>query len=407
MRILMVTTSYPLFPGDGTAPFIESIAAGIAERGHEVDVLLPEHERLRPDALSRERVRVVPFRYSPAAALSVWGYAQSLKADVGFKWRTLAVAPFAAFATRRATRERLRSVRYDLIHAHWAVPSGALVAGLSGSLPFVVSLHGSDVYVAERSALIARAARSAFDAAGAVTACSSDLQVRAVRLGADAARTRRVPYGVDTEEFSPRPPDVAARRRLGVSPGETLVVAVGRLVEKKGFAHLVDASAGLSGVRVAIVGDGDLDRDLAARARAANAPVLFAGRFSREETRDALAAADVVAVPSVVDAKGNVDGLPNVLLEAMASGRAIVASGVGGIPDVITDGENGRLVPPADADALREALRALAMDGALRERLGRAAREKTLRELTWPRLAAAMDEAYVSARTLAESRRVR
>lgn len=403
----MVTTSYPLFPGDGTAPFIESIATGVADRGHDVDVLLPEHPRLRARDLERPRVRVTPFRYSPAPSWTVWGYAQSLKADVGFRWRTLAVAPFAAFATRRACRDRLRSGRYDLVHAHWAIPSGALVADLVADLPLVVSVHGSDVFVAERSAPIGRAARTAFDAAGAVTACSSDLRSRAIGLGSAPDRTRVVPYGVDTECFAPRAGDPEMRRRLGAAGRERLVVAVGRLVEKKGFAHLVAAAAGLEDVRVAIVGDGDLADDLARRALDLRTPVTFAGRFSRDEIRDALAAADIVAVPSVVDAKGNVDGLPNALLEAMASGRPVVASRVAGIPDVITDGENGVLTPPGDAPALRAALRALADDAPRRARLGRAAREKVERELTWPRLAATLEESYAAARALAESRRLR
>lgn len=407
MRILMVTTSYPLFPGDGTAPFIESIATGVAARGHEVDVLLPEHPRLRPRELERGRVRLAPFAYAPTPAFAVWGYAQSLRADVGFKWRTLAVAPFAALATRRAVTRRLRETPYDVVHAHWAIPSGALVAGPSGSRPFVVSLHGSDVFVAERSAAIGAAARRAFRAAGAVTACSSDLARRAIALGAPADRVAVIPYGVDTSWFAPRPADAAMRERLGAKEGDVLVVAVGRLVEKKGFGHLVEAATSLRGVRVAIVGDGDLARELSERVRASGAPVTLAGRFSREETRDALAAADVVAVPSVVDSKGNVDGLPNVLLEGMASGRAVVASRVAGIPDVIEHGVHGLLVPPGDRRALREALRALADDHGARERLGRAARERAERDLTWPHLSAAMERAYASARALAESRRVR
>jgi glycosyltransferase involved in cell wall biosynthesis len=239
----MVTSSYPLFEGDGTAPFIEEIARGVAARGHEVDLILPAHPRLRRD--HEPHLRFFPFTYAPTPALRVWGFAQSMNADRGFKWKTLVVAPFAALATRRAVTRRLATESYDVVHAHWVVPGGVLARGpvTAARKPFVVSLHGSDVFAAERSALLGMAARRAFEAAGVVTACSSDLRDRATKLGARAERTRTVPYGVDVAFFradGSATPDSRAsmRQRLGASPTQTLIVAVGRLVEKKGFAHL-------------------------------------------------------------------------------------------------------------------------------------------------------------------------
>src|SRR5207253_2307807 len=141
----------------------------------------------------------------------------------------------------------------------------------------------------------------------------------------------------------------------------------------KGFAFLIEAAAKTGGVELAIVGDGDLRARLETQARELGVRVAFPGFLEREETASALAAADVVAVPSVVDSGGNVDGLPNTLLEAMASGRAIVASRVAGIPDVLKDDANGLLVPEKDAAALSAALRRLMREPETRDRLGRAA----------------------------------
>jgi glycosyltransferase involved in cell wall biosynthesis len=407
MKILMATSSYPLFPGDGTAPFIEEIARRLAGRGHEIDIVLPAHPRLRGREIDSPGVRLHPFRYAPHPSLSVWGFAQSLQADVGFKWRTLAVTPFAAFATRRAFARAAAARRYDIAHAHWVIPNAALVAGIARrrGLPFVVSLHGSDIAVAERGPLFAAAARRAFQAAHCVTACSSDLKTRATALGAARDSTRVLPYGVDVEFFSPGGPGPDVRKRLGAGDGDVLVVAVGRLVEKKGFDKLIGAAAGLDHVSVAIMGDGDLEPELRARTRDSGARVFFAGRGSREDIRSALRAADVAVVPSVVDSRGNVDGLPNALLEAMAAGAPIIASQVGGIPDVARNGVEARLVPPGDVMALRVALAELRDDPTLRRRLGASARARAVQELTWPRLAAALEETYASARTLAESPR--
>jgi glycosyltransferase involved in cell wall biosynthesis len=97
-----------------------------------------------------------------------------------------------------------------------------------------------------------------------------------------------------------------------------------------------------------------------------------------------------------------VDGLPNALLEAMAVGRPIVASRVAGIPDVVTDGVEGVLVPPGDATALRQALLGLAGDSERRSRLGRNARQRVERDLTWARVVTTLEECYVQAQTLAK-----
>jgi glycosyltransferase involved in cell wall biosynthesis len=242
-------------------------------------------------------------------------------------------------------------------------------------------------------------ARSTLERAARVTACSDDLRRRAVALGAAERRTTTVPYGVDAAAFA-SPADAETRERLGAPPGARLVLALGRLVEKKGFGPLVEAAAGLPGVHVAIAGAGDLQEALARRIAETAAPVRLVGPLDRAAVARALGAADVVAVPSVVDRAGNVDGLPNTLLEAMAAGRAVVASRVAGIPDVVEDGVNGLLVPPGDVAALRAALARLAGDDALRERLGAAARDTALRRHGWDRAGRRFEECYAEAAAL-------
>jgi glycosyltransferase involved in cell wall biosynthesis len=407
MKILMVTSSYPLFEGDGTAPFIEEIARSIAVRGHQVDMVLPAHPKL--SRIDEPGLRFFPFPYAPVPSLGVWGYAQSLDADRGLRWKTLMALPFAALATTGAVRRRLVRESYDIVHAHWVVPGAVLSRkpAASARTPLVISLHGSDVFAAERNALVGSAARRAFRAAGAVTACSSDLRDRAIALGARAETTGTVPYGVDADFFGSHDPlsdeqRAAMRRRLGASSSCTLVVAVGRLVEKKGFAHLIEAAGDAPELHVAIVGDGDLQSDLEARSRASRFPVTLAGRFSRSEIRDALRCADIVAVPSIVDSSGNLDGLPNALLEAMASGKAIVASRIAGIPDVVSDGVEGVLVPPKDAMSLRGALLRLHSDPMTRAELGQAAARRVSRDLTWDRVASTFEDCYVQAQALAK-----
>jgi glycosyltransferase involved in cell wall biosynthesis len=399
VNVLMVTSSYPRFPGDVVAPFIESIARGVAARGHRVDVVLPHHPELRRPP--GEPVSFHPYRYAPLDRWSRWGYAQSLRKDVSVRAGAFLLAPLVAFALRRTVADRIRETRYDVMHAHWVVPNAVLVAGLARShgLPLVVSLHGSDVFVAETLLPARILARRALRQAGAVTACSEDLHRRALRLGARPERTRTVPYGAE-DMGSPGIDAGAARARLGAPPGATLVLALGRLVEKKGFSYLIDAAARVPGVHVALAGAGDLESELRSQAARAGAPVRLVGALDRDSVAAALAAADIVVVPSVVDRAGNVDGLPNVLLEAMAAGRAIIASRVAGIPDVMTDGIDGVLVEEKDVPGLAAALARLAQDPARRERLGRAARATASARFGWDRAARAFEESYAAAAAL-------
>ena len=400
MRVLMVTSSYPKFPGDVTAPFIESIALGVASRGHEVDVVLPAHPELRRSAA--EPVRFFPYEYAPRPEWSQWGYAQSLRADVRVRGVAWLLAPLAGVAVRGAVAARLEERRYDAVHVHWLVPNAALVADIVSAhrAPLVVSLHGSDVFVAERLAPARWLARRALRAAGAVTACSSDLFQRALRLGAPAARTRVVPYGVDLQRFSPAVKAAGIRARLGVPEDAFLVLGLGRLVEKKGFRHLVEAAARTDGIHLLIAGEGDLRHDLQAQARAAGVAAHFPGALERDDMAAAIAASDVVVVPSVVDRAGNVDGLPNALLEALAAGKPVVASRVAGIPDVVEDERNGLLVPEKDERALAAALLRLRQEPETCRRLSAEARRRAEKALGWDAAARRFEECYAQAAAL-------
>ena len=139
MNVLMVTSSYPKYPGDVTAPFIESIARGVAARGHAVDVVLPYHAELR--RAKDEPVRFFPYHYAPVPSWNQWGYAQSLSADVKVKRLVYALAPLVAWALRRELASRLLERRYDVVHVHWVVPNGVFVRGIlkAHGLPVVIS----------------------------------------------------------------------------------------------------------------------------------------------------------------------------------------------------------------------------------------------------------------------------
>jgi glycosyltransferase involved in cell wall biosynthesis len=394
VRILTVSLGYPMYPGEETAPFMDGIVKGLAARGHTIDVVLPHHPDFRQPG--GNRVGFFPYRYSPSPRFSPWGFGHTFGPTSTIRWEVAPLLPLVAVALHRGVRRRLSAEKYDVLHAHWVVPNGWLSSSLARrhGVPLVVTLHGTDVAMAERYRILGGLARRTFDIADAVTATSDDLRLRSLALGADPNKAITTYIGVDTDLFSPRPPNTDLRRRLGAGPDTFLVVSVGRLASVKGFEYLIEAASKLRGATIAIVGDGELRPELARRSQESTTPVLLAGSMRHDRIADVMSAADVVVVPSVVDRAGRVDATTSTLLEALACGRPIVASRVGGIPEIITDGSNGLLVAPKDPYALAAAIERLQGDEILRREMALRGREYALDRLSWEATARAFETIY-------------
>ena len=396
MKILAVTSTYPRYPGDGVAPFVGSIVRGVADLGHEVHVLVPEHSGWRwPD--HDGRVTFHRYRYSPVRSWTPWGFSESLAGRSTIRKPLYLLAPVVAASAVRAARKILSGGGFDLVHTHWVVPNGPIGGLAAGATPLVVSMHGSDVAVSERSRALGRVARWTFERAAAVTAPSRDLLSRARELGAHEP-LELVPYGADEVVVSP---DAAAatRSRLGIARDNVLVAGIGRLVPVKGFDYLVQALAEASRdnprLRLVLVGDGSERTALAERAASLGVAdrVHLVGAVPHDDVPEYLAAADVVVVPSI-RFEGLVDGLPNVALEAMAAGKPLVATRVGGLPELVHDGRNGLLVEEKSASELASAILGLVGDAGLRARLGAAARDEIRAERSWESVARRFVEIY-------------
>jgi glycosyltransferase involved in cell wall biosynthesis len=412
MKICMLTSSYPKYPGETTAPFIEEIAAGLVRRGHTVHMIAPYHPEVQRAPVERG-IHLHFFKYSPVPALNVWGYAQSLRADVGLRGAALIAAPLALMSSMASLFAVTGNPKkyspsddgkpFDIVHAHWVLPNGppaSMIARLRG-LPLVISMHGSDVFLAERAVPLSLSAAQAYHSALGITACSGDLRSRAIRIGAPAERVQVIPYGVNPQEFQPDPEAGAiVRKQLGLGPEHQLIVTLSRLVYKKGLSFLIDAMPAVlaqhPNARLVIVGYGDLRDELEQQAIALGLgdKVLFPGQADREQAARYIAAADIYAVPSIRDQNGNVDGLPNSLLEGMGVGRPIVASAIAGIPEVIDNEVHGLLTPERDSQALAVAVNRILGDPAFAERMGQAARQRILHELTWDNTAERFEQVY-------------
>jgi colanic acid/amylovoran biosynthesis glycosyltransferase len=267
-----------------------------------------------------------------------------------------------------AQAARRRGIRH--LHAHFANAAGVVsrLAARAAGLSYSVTAHAKDIFHQDVDSGALRAMLD--DARAAITV--SDFNAAHLASLAPTAALHRVYNGIDLARYPYREP--------GDRPAR--VVAVGRLVEKKGFSVLVDACASLAAsgrsLRCDVIGDGDQREALEARVAAygLQGRVRLLGQLSQHEVRAAIAGAAVLAAPCIVGADGNRDGLPTVLIEAMALGTPCVATPVTGVPEAVTHDVTGMLVPERDPVSLAAALARLLDDAPLRVRLARAARAR-------------------------------
>ena len=392
MRIAVITSSYPRFAGDSTAPFVRSLAEELARRGHQVDVAAPYDISVVPEA--EAKVKVWRFPYILPKKWHILGHARSLEADAHLRPLAVILLPFFLLSGFFCLLKVTRRQKSEVIHAHWLLPNGLVAAWVAKlrKIPFVVSLHGSDMFVAGKNPLFKWTARWILKRAEGVSACSEELFDRAEALGA-GAKINVIAWGANPDCFKPVKNKAGIRQRYGWGENELVICSLGRMVYKKGFDRLVGAFANLKAerddLRLVIGGEGPVRAELLEQAQRLGIEnrLNLPGRIAWDNVADFLGAADIFVLPSVRDLNGNLDGLPTVLLEAMACGLPCIASEIGGVNLVIRDGENGLLVQPNSIPELESALRGLIFDRKKRKQLGEAARRDVIECFNWEHVA--------------------
>lgn len=369
MRIVQVAPYY--FPHlGGVESYMRSLCRELVRLGHEVMIYTAQHD---PRVRLAGRVEGIPVR----------------------RFRPVAM-PMATPITP-ALAHRLAGERWDIIHAHTPPPLtsyyAAKAARRSGT-PFVLTYHCDPILPSLAGRFAAWVYRWTL---GRYTLAAADKVIATTETYAATSRTLWpydtvvIPNGVDIGRFRPGLDGSAVRRRHSIAPGERVVLFVGRLTHHKGVDYLIRAAGHFPhGCRLLIAGDGPLRPSLAELAHRAKGRVLFAGAVSEEALPSYYAACDVLVLPSV----SRLEAFGIVLLEAMASGKPVIATDMPGMREVVDDGVEGYLVRPFDSDDIAKHVRRLLAEPEAAARMGVRGREKVEEKYSWRMLAGRVVEIY-------------
>ncbi len=382
LRVLFVTHNAPRYVGDASGSFVLRLAVALQEKGARVDIIAPGAVGLA----SREAIEGVSIArvcYAPEAKMTL-AYGGDMAERVSASWHGKRALLQLLLATRRATSKAIGNAMldgapYHIVHAHWWFPSGLAIWQLRARrvnrIPLVITMHGSDVRLAQRHRSAHPIMRTVLRQASVVTAVSNWL-AEGIRQVVTDARVPVSPMPVDTRLFHQE--DLPGVSHMGVPRNGVLFV--GRLNAQKGIADLLDAMAEpiLAGVPLHVVGDGPDREAMRARAEARGLTerVTWHGSLPQPALIPLYRRASVVAIPS----RG--EGLGLVAVEAQLSGTPVVAYADGGLPDVVQPNEGGTLVATGDVPALAERLAGIVYDPVLAQRLGQKAEAAMLAQFS-------------------------
>jgi glycosyltransferase involved in cell wall biosynthesis len=381
----MLTTSFPRWQGDFSGSFVESLSISLTELGVKVAVVAPGHTGA-PYREERGLLTIYRFVYMAPSRLQVLAY----EGGIPYKMRTshvarLEVIPFLASMYDLACRA---AKGCELVHVHW-IPTGVVGGAVARRLgvPMVLTVHGSDGAYLERRGLKKRISSFSLQSASHVIAVSEVLERKLLSFGVAPGDVSTIHNGVDPAAFSVVPDETGGRK----------ILWVGRMTEEKGVEFLIRAMKKVTRIHrdalLRLVGDGPergkLER-LTGELGLLNS-VSFVGQKSHSEMARFYARCDLVVLPSLSE------GLPAALLEAMASGKAVVASKVGGIPELISHGRNGFLVAPGSSDEIADGVIELLGRPEDMARMGVISRRLIENTHSWNSIASQVRSVYASA----------
>ena len=395
MKVLVIGSVYPRFDKDAEVPWLRTSVAHLKKAGVEIQVLAPSYKGLKSHEIDGTRVN--RFRYAPAS-WEILTHEEGAPSKMASRpWLQLLAIPYIINGFFKCLKI-CRKWRPDIIHAHWPFPHAYIALGAAKlfRIPLVLNFHGAELLLIRKKKWVKPLLKFAIGQAQAVFANSSFTagKIKAIR-NVDVEWS---PYGTTLDEDGGHPRNAPVAHAVN---GKFKVLFVGRHIERKGICYLIEAAKYLSADKfeIRIVGEGDLTEELKAQAAQLEgdknaASIVFTGKLVAPELAREYREANVFVLPAIVDHKGDTEGLGVVLIEAMELGLPIVASDVGGIPDVVVNDESGILVPEKDAVALADAIKHIESDPQYTSRLLEGARNRIVEHFTWDNITRRQIEIY-------------
>ena len=397
MRILHVVTAFPRAPGDIIAPWLIELLRRQRAAGLDVEVFAPAYRG--GGNTEFEGIPVHRFRYFPGRWEDLT-HDQGTVDRVGRSMRYKLMAPFYVLAGMRAAWRLARRREFDIVHVHWPVPHAlfgwAARRGSRGRTGLVTLWYGIELrWVKSRLPWLKQFLKRALRTSDQVVAISSYTAREIAELVHVPVRV--IPYGLGFAESLPG--GSAARRS---TDGTFQILYVGNLIPRKGVRYLIDALHRLPSTipaKLLILGEGTDRAKLEAQVHelGLDGRVEMPGRVPEPDLHRAFHEASVLVLPSIVDQRGDTEGLGVVLLEALSYRVPVIGSAIGGITDIIGDGETGLLVPPEDPTAIAKAIERIATDTAFAKRLAEAGSRRVREQFGWEAIIAAWQECYAAA----------
>ncbi len=398
MRILHVVTAFPRAPGDIIAPWLIELLRRQRAAGLEVEVFAPAYRGGGNNEF--EGIPVHRFRYFPGRWEDLT-HDQGTVDRVGHSIRYKLMAPFYVLAGMRAAWRLARRREFDIVHVHWPVPHAlfgwAARRGSGGRTRLVTLWYGIELrWVKSRLPWLKQFLKWALRASDEVVAISSYTGREIAELVHVPVRV--IPYGLGFAESLPNRAAAPSR----APDGTFLILYVGNLIPRKGVRYLIDALHRLPATipaKLLILGEGADRAKLEAQVRelGLDGRVTLPGRVPEADLHRAFHQAKVLVLPSIVDQRGDTEGLGVVLLEALSYRIPVIGSAIGGITDIIVDGDTGLLVPPQDPVAIAKALERVATDPAFAARLAETGSRRVRERFGWGAIIAAWQECYAAA----------
>ena len=402
MKICMVSHSYPFFPGDWRSNFIASLTEAYADIGNELTVFTPFFSGERRKIGESDKVKIIEYRYLPFESMHLIGYGKSMKGDIKISKLTILLTPFLLIAGIIKLAGLLKRDKYDFIHCHWAVPNTLIAISArwlaQSDAKILTSFPGSDVTVISNTGIFGRMLAHIIAKSDYMSCNSSDLKEELVKCGIKPEKIDYVIYGVnDGKIFFSAQKRAAIRKKLCIERDTILLLMIGRFIPKKGFSTAFRALKLIvkknANVKLAIIGDGEMKSQYESILKQDHTTdhALFIGYVNKDELVDYYSACDIFLMPSE---KKPADGLNTVVPEAMACGRPIVASNVGGNDLVVFDGVNGFLHNERDHEMLALLVNRIIEDKQLRKELGKKSLELVQTKFNWQAIAKYYIEKY-------------